>query len=122
MHREVFIFSEFKNILFRLTGNSLTVNPARILAPMPKLTITTRDQADYNVELTEAQMERYSIARREGRLHITTDEKRGLFVIAEQMKPGKFDTSQLAKGSEIIDQGKVIAMGKMSPAKIEVTH
>ena len=87
---------------------------------MPTLRITAKDAVEYDVELTQAQMERYSIARREGRLHITTDEKKGLFVIAEQMKPGKFDTSQLAKGSEIIEQGKVIAMGKMSPAKIEV--
>jgi hypothetical protein len=87
---------------------------------MPTLRITARDQTEYDVELTETQMTRYAVARREGRLHITTDEKKGLFVIAEQMVPGKFDTSQLAKGAEIIEQGKVIAMGKMSPVKIEV--
>ena len=87
---------------------------------MPTLRITAKDAAEYDVELTEIQMGRYAVARREGRLHITTDEKRGLFVIAEQVKPGKFDTSQLAKGAEIVEQGKVIAMGKMSPVKIEV--
>jgi len=96
--------------------------PSQNPSAMPKLTITAKDAVDYDVELTEAQMTRYAVARREGRLHITTDEKKGYFVIAEQVKPGKFDTSQLAKGADIIEQGKVIAMGKMSPAKIEVTH
>jgi len=87
---------------------------------MPTLRITAKDTVDYDVELTQAQMERYAVARREGRLHITTDEKKGFFVIAEQVKPGKFDTSQLKEGAEIKEQGKIIAMGKMSPVKIEV--
>jgi len=84
---------------------------------MPILRISAKDNKEYDVDLSEPQWSRYMTARREGRLHITTDEKKGLFVIAEQVKPGKFDTSQLKEGAEIVEQGKVIVMGKMEPAK-----
>lgn len=77
---------------------------------------------EYDVELTQTQWDRYIVARREGRLHVVTDEKRGLYVIAEQMKPGTFDVSQLAEGAEIVEQGKVIAMGKMEAAKGNVDN
>lgn len=88
---------------------------------MPFLRITGREKdgvaTEYDVELTEKQWERYTVARREGRLHVTTDEKKGFFVIAEQIEKGKFDVSQLKEGAEIVDQGKVIAMGKMEAAR-----
>jgi hypothetical protein len=77
---------------------------------------------EYDVELTDTQWTRYIVARREGRLHVTTDEKRGLYVIAEQVKPGQFDVSQLKEGAEILEQGKVIAMGKLEAAKGNVDN
>jgi len=87
---------------------------------MPILRVTGKEKdgasTQYDVELTQEQWDRYMVARREGRLHVTTDEKRGLYVIAEQTKKGSFDVSQLKEGAEIVEQGKVIAMGKMEPA------
>jgi hypothetical protein len=88
---------------------------------MPILRLSAKEKdgvtTEYDVELTQEQWDRYMVARREGRLHVTTDEKKGFYVIAEQVEKGKFDTSQLKEGAEIVDQGKVIAMGKMEPAK-----
>ncbi len=89
---------------------------------MPILRLTAKEGKDYDVELDQTQWDRYMVARREGRLHVTTDEKRGLYVIAEQMIKGKFDISQLKEGAEIIEQGKVIAMGKMEAAKGDVDN
>jgi len=90
---------------------------------MPILRLSAKEKdgvaTEYDVELTQEQWERYQVARREGRLHVTTDEKKSFYVIAEQVEKGKvkFDVSQLKEGAEIVDQGKVIAMGKMETAK-----
>src|SRR6266699_1757828 len=89
---------------------------------MPILRLTAKEKdgiaAEYDVDLTQTQWDQYMVARREGRLHVLVDGKKGIFVMARQIQPGKFDASRLplAEGVEITDQAKVIAMGKLEPA------
>jgi hypothetical protein len=95
--------------------------PALVTMPILRLTAKEKNGVpmEYDVDLTETQWSQYMIARREGRLHVVVDASAGTFVMAQQIKPGKFDSSQLpmAEGMEITDQAKVIAMGKLGEAK-----
>jgi len=91
---------------------------------MPHLRLTASGPSEknpvareYDVELTDKQWEQYSLARRDGRLHVSLDTEHLRYVIAESVLVNVGDLDGEGKeGPRVKEKGHVIVFGHMKPA------